>query len=120
MATWSQLCPGQQSQKQALTPEQEKRKVTVRTGQTRKALSWGAPPRLLGLALTLVTMRGVWKSLPPEIRKPQGAGPTTSTVSAIPEAERMERWSWPAAPQGDAVKWRRGVCDRPLEQPVRG
>lgn len=51
------------------------------------------PLYLVELALTLVTMMGVWKSLPPVIRKPQGAGPTTSTVSAIPEEEGMERWS---------------------------
>lgn len=51
------------------------------------------PLYLVQLALTLVTMMGVWKSLPPVIRKPQGAGPTTSTVSAIPEEEGMERWS---------------------------
>lgn len=55
----------------------------------------GVPPDLLELALTLVTVIGMWKSLPPEMRKPQGAGPTTSTVSAIPEGERMERWSLP-------------------------
>lgn len=60
------------------------------TGQT---LTVGVPLYLLELALTLVTMMGVWKSLPPVIRKPQGAGPTTSTVRAIPEEERMERWS---------------------------
>ena len=101
MATWPQLYPGQQSQKQALTPEQKKkRKVSVGTGQTGKNLTLGAPPHLLELALTLVTMIGVWKSLPPEIRKPQGAGPTTSTVSAIPEAERMERWSQPLSSPG--------------------
>lgn len=47
----------------------------------------GVLPHLMELALTLVTMMGMWKSLPPVIRKPQGAGPTTSTVSAIPEEE---------------------------------
>ena len=35
-------------------------------------------------SVTLVTMMGVWKSLPPLIRKPQGAGPATSTVNAMP------------------------------------
>lgn len=37
-------------------------------------------------------MMGVWKSLPPLIRKPQGAGPATSTVNAMPEEEKTGRW----------------------------
>lgn len=85
----------------------------MRTGQTGKALSLGAPPRLLELALTLVTMIGVWKSLPPEIRKPQGAGPTTSTVSAIPEAERMERWSRPLSSPGGCCEVEAGCVTGP-------
>lgn len=72
----------------------------MRTKWTGQTLTWGVPPRLLELALTLVTTIGVWKSLPPEMRKPQGAGPTKSTVSAIPEGERLERWSLSLAPQG--------------------
>lgn len=43
-------------------------------------------------SVTLVTMMGVWKSLPPLMRKPQGAGPTTSTVNAMPEEEKTGRW----------------------------
>lgn len=38
----------------------------------------------LPLSVTFVTMMGVWKSLPPLMRKPQGAGPTTFTVNAMP------------------------------------
>ena len=72
----------------------------MRTKQTGQTLTLGGPPRLLEPALTLVTTIGVWKSLPPEMRKPQGAGPTTSTVSAIPEGERLEGWRLPLAPQG--------------------
>lgn len=56
----------------------------------------------------MVTMMGVWKSLPPVIRKPQGAGPTTSTVSAIPEEERLERWSIPPTPKGSVRGQERG------------
>lgn len=37
-------------------------------------------------------MMGVWKSLPPLMRKPQGAGPATSTVNAMPEEEKTGRW----------------------------
>lgn len=55
----------------------------------------GVLPHLMELALTLVTMMGMWKSLPPVIRKPQGAGPTTSTVSAIPEEEKMRGGACP-------------------------
>lgn len=42
-------------------------------------------------SLTFVTMMGVWKSLPPLMRKPQGAGPTTFTVNAMPEEEKTGR-----------------------------
>lgn len=59
----------------------------------------GIPPTLPGLALTLVTMMGVWKSLPPVIRKPQGAGPMTFTVSAIPEEEDGEVEADPSPPK---------------------
>lgn len=69
------------------------KKVSVGTRWTGQTPTMEEPLYLVELALTLVTMMGVWKSLPPVIRKPQGAGPTTSTVSAIPEEEGMERWS---------------------------
>ena len=72
-----------------LVPEQKEGDCR---GQVNRAdPSSGAPLHLPGLALTLVTMMGMWKSLPPVIRKPQGAGPTTSTVSAMPGEGRAEK-----------------------------
>lgn len=57
----------------------------------KAGLTFRVAPVVLEAALTLVTMMGVWKSLPPVMRKPQGAGPTTSTVSTIPEEEEGGR-----------------------------
>lgn len=65
----------------------------------------------LPLSVTFVTMMGVWKSLPPLMRKPQGAGPTTFTVNAMQEnckplggstrwQEVCQGWDWQMSDQG--------------------
>lgn len=59
---------------------------------------------------------GVWKSLPPLIRKPQGAGPATSTVNAMPEEEKTGRWG--PLPQY-TPKQREKTGGRVSEQPSR-
>lgn len=79
--------------------QNKSRKASVGTRLDRETLIWGTPPYLLERAFTLVTMMGVWKSLPPVMRKPQGAGPNTSTVTAIP-GEGREREPAPSPMRG--------------------